>query len=171
MLKGEKIVLGPLMPNDAAPMFQWLNDIELAHLNGPYRPTDGMGFGPWFNGLGKDLSKAFFAIRTATDLRFVGYVVISNIHAVFRSAELGIVIGAEADRCHGWGQEALSLALRFCWNDLNLHRVSLLVFGKNDRAVGAYAKAGFQHEGVLREAAFVGGHYVDITVMAALKTY
>jgi RimJ/RimL family protein N-acetyltransferase len=163
------VVLTPLMPNDAQLMFQWLNDVELSYLNGPYRPTDGMTFGPWYNGIGKDQTKVFFAIRPAADERFAGYVVISSIHAVFRSAELGIIIGAEADRSRGWGQQALALALKFCWNDLNLNRVSLMIYGDNPRAVGAYAKTGFQHEGVLRQAAFIGGKYVDITVMAALR--
>ena len=170
MYSGDKVYLGPLLPEDSAQMFQWSNDVELAHWNGPYRPVDWITHSNWFANIGKEQTKAVLAIRRRGDNRFLGYIQIANIHPIFRAAEIGIAIGAEIDRGQGYGQEALRLATHFCWNDLNLHRLALLIFGANERAVKAYAKAGFRHEGLLRDAAFVNGRFVDITVMGLLRT-
>jgi len=169
MYSGPRVFVGPLLPEDCGPMFQWTNDVDLAHMNGPYRPVDWINHSNWFSNIGKEPSKTVLAIRLLADRRLIGYVQIANIHAVFRSAEIGIAIGAEADRNQGYGAEALKLATHFCWQDLNLRRLALMIFGANERAVRAYAKVGFQHEGLLRQAAYVDGRYVDITVMGLLR--
>ena len=63
----------------------------------------------------------------------------------------------------------MQLAVEFCWNHLNLNRVQLVVFKHNVRAISAYKAVGFRREGVLRKAAFIGGNWVDLCVMAALR--
>lgn len=94
---------------------------------------------------------------------------IAAINPVHRSAEIGIRIGNENNRGQGCGTEALRLALDFCWNDLNLNRVQLTVFEHNARAIGAYRAAGFRKEGRMPRAAFIGGDWVDLIMMAALR--
>ena len=54
MYSGEKVTLGPLLPEDSAQMFQWSNDVELAHWNGPYRPVDWITHSNWFANIGKE---------------------------------------------------------------------------------------------------------------------
>jgi RimJ/RimL family protein N-acetyltransferase len=170
MLIGQKVCLGPLLRDDAPLVFNWLNTVTLAHLNGPYRPTDQIGFDGWFANLGNDHSKVMFAIRKQGDLRLLGYIQVTSIHPIFRTAEMGIVIGDPRDRGHGYGQEAVAMALQHCWNDLNLHRVTLYVVGDNPRAVHTYAKAGFREEGRMRAAAYVDGRHVDVVVMGLLRS-
>ena len=89
MYSGEKVTLGPLLPEDSAQMFQWSNDVELAHWNGPYRPVDWITHSNWFANIGKEQTKVVLAIRRRGDNRFLGYVQIANIHPVFRAAEIG----------------------------------------------------------------------------------
>ena len=141
----------------------------VAKLNGPYRPVDWMSHSTWFDGIGRDQSKVIFAIRRLTDSKFIGYVQATNIHALFQCADLGILIGDEADRGHGVGQEALRLMRDFCWRDLNLSRLGLFVFTQNLRAINAYRKIGFEREGTLRRAWFVDGEFIDVDIMAAMK--
>jgi len=43
--------------------------------------------------------------------------------------------------------------------------VWLRVFRTNTRALKTYASAGFVKEGVMRDAAFVNGRFVDVVVM------
>ena len=64
---------------------------------------------------------------------------------------------------------ALKLALRYAWDTLNLKRVWLTVFASNERAIASYARAGFEPEGVMRQAAFIGGEWKDVVMMAALN--
>ncbi len=169
MLLGSRISIGPFVPEDSAAMFCWFNDVAAARLDLAYRPVDMMTHQQWWQGLGKDPSKVVFAIRKISDPAIIGFVQIVGINGVHRSAEIGIRIGEEKNRGQGFGAEALRLALDFCWNHLNLNRAQLTVFQHNHRAIGAYKAAGFCKEGRMRKAAFIGGNWVDLIMMAALR--
>ncbi|HEX4179264.1 MAG TPA: GNAT family protein [Caulobacteraceae bacterium] len=169
MLIGDKVCLGPVLQTDAPSFFNWLNSLDLVHVNGPYRPTDQARFDQWFGGIASDSTRVVFTIRAKTDVRLMGYIQIINIQPVARTAEMGILIGDPSDRGHGIGQEAVGLALKFCWRDLNLQRVALFIVGDNPPALNAYAKAGFEVEGRLRRAAYVNGAFHNITVMGVLR--
>jgi RimJ/RimL family protein N-acetyltransferase len=169
MLLGSRISLGPFVPEDFAAVFCWFNDVAAARLDLAYRPIDMMAHQQWWQGLGKDPSKVVFAMRKTSEPIIIGFVQIIAINSVHRSAEMGIRIGEERNRGQGFGTEALRLALDFCWNHLNLNRVQLTVFKHNLRAVGAYRAAGFRKEGCMRRAAYIGGEWVDLILMAALR--
>jgi RimJ/RimL family protein N-acetyltransferase len=169
MLLANRITIGPLIPEDSSLLFCWANDVAAARLDCAYRPVDMMTHQQWWNGLGKDPTKVVFAIRKTTEPFIIGYVQIAGINLVHRSAELGIRIGAEKDRGHGYGKEALALAVEFCWSHLNLNRLQLIVFKHNERAISAYRSTGFKKEGLLRKAAFIDGAWVDVVLMAALR--
>jgi [ribosomal protein S5]-alanine N-acetyltransferase len=169
MLLASRVTIGPLVPEDFRPLFCWVNDVAAARLDFAYRPVDLMAHQQWWDGLGKDPTKIVFAIRKTTDPTIIGYVQITGINGVHRSAELGIRIGAEQNRGQGFGKEALGLAIDFCWNHLNLNRVQLVVFKHNARAIAAYNAVGFRKEGLLRKAAFIDGAWVDLILMAALR--
>jgi len=169
MLTAGRITLGPVLPADFAPMFAWANDVASARLDLAYRPVDMTTHLQWCQSIGNDPGRVVFAIRKVNEPAIVGYVQISAIHAVHRSAELGIRIGEERHRGQGFGQEALRLALAYCWNHLNLNRVQLIVFKTNARAIGAYRAAGFRKEGHLRKAVFIDGAWTDLVVMGALR--
>lgn len=169
MLLGSRISLGPFVPEDCAAVFCWMNDVAAARLDFAYRPVDMMAHQQWWQALGKDPSKVVFAVRKLNDPVIIGFVQIAAINPVHRSAELGIRIGDEINRGQGCGTEALRLALDFCWNHLNLNRVQLTVFDHNARAIRAYQAAGFRKEGRMRKAAFIGGDWVDLIMMAALQ--
>ena len=169
MLLAGRITLGPLVPEDFNPLFCWANDVAAARLDFAYRPVDMMTHRQWWDGIGKDATRVVFAIRKTSEPAIIGYVQITGINAVHRSAELGIRIGDEKNRGQGYGTEALRLAARYCWDHLNLNRAQLVVFKHNYRAISAYKAAGFRREGVLRQAAFIDGAWVDLVLMAALR--
>jgi RimJ/RimL family protein N-acetyltransferase len=169
MLVGKEVCLGPVLQDDGPTFFGWINSLDLARDNGPYRPTDQAKFNEWFVGIGADPARVVFAIRRRGDLRLLGYLQIVNIQLAARSAELGVIIGEPTDQGQGFGQEAIGMALDFCWCDLNLQRLTLFVVGDNPRALHVYGKAGFGIEGVMRRAAYVDGQFRDITIMATLR--
>lgn len=168
MLIGSSVCLGPLMRDDAPLLFNWQNTLPLAHANGAYRPMDQLKFDAWFNA-GSDPTRTVFAVRQVPGLRLLGFVQLTNILPHVGCAELGVMIGAEADRNKGHGQAAVRLAVDYAWRELNLQRIGLYVVGDNPRAVRAYAQAGFEIEGLMRRGAYVDGGYRDITVMSCLR--
>jgi len=169
MLLGSRISIGPFVPEDSAGVFCWMNDVAAARLDFAYRPVDMMAHQQWWQSLGKDQSKVVFAIRKLSEPTLIGFVHVAAMNSVHRSAEMGIRIGDEKNRDQGFGTEALRLALDFCWSHLNLNRVQLTVFKHNLRAIAAYRAAGFRKEGRMRKAAFIGGEWIDLIMMAALR--
>lgn len=169
MLIGTTVCLGPMLATDSGIIFNWHNCTEVMHLDGLYRPISQSNFDDWFNSIGKDSSRVVFSIRKHGSLDFLGYLQIVNIHPVYRSAELGIMIGDPENRDKGYGQEALRLGIGFCWSELNLQRLTIMFIGNNERARRAYQKVGFETEGVLRRAVYTNGTFEDSTVMSILR--
>ena len=169
MFMGEKIWLGPVMDQERATLFQWRNDPVLAAFSGAFRQIDEAAFTQWLAGTHFPLPRVLMVIRSSVTSEPLGYLEIYNIDGVARSAEFGIVIADPANRGRGYGAEATQLAIGFCWRELDLQRLALRVVGDNPAATRLYLKTGFQHEGVLRRAAFVDGRFLDVTVMAILR--
>jgi [ribosomal protein S5]-alanine N-acetyltransferase len=168
-LHDDQVTIGPLMPEDTASLFLWLNDIDAANLDLAFRPIDWTAFQAWLADLGRNPTRVFFGIRQVSQAAIVGYLALTNINAVHRSAELGIRIGAAGNRGKGYGRAAIALALNYAWRNLNLHRVQLSVIANNTRAYRSYLAAGFEEEGRLSQAAFIDGQWTDVIIMAALR--
>lgn len=100
---------------------------------------------------------------------FVGVVRLAPVDVVNRSARLGIGILDPARLGHGIGTEAIRLVLRWGFEGLGLHRVSLTVVADNSRAVAAYTRCGFTTEGRFRESVWLGGRWRDDLSMAILE--
>lgn len=86
-----------------------------------------------------------------------------------RNGILGIFIGENFGRDKGYGTEAIKLLIKFGFEELNLHRISLTLNADNHRAYKCYLKAGFTEVGREREAVYYGGHYADVIHMDILK--
>jgi len=71
---------------------------------------------------------------------------------------------------HGYGTDALSVLVDFCFNEMNLHKVYLYVFSYNERAIHTYEKIGFKVDATLRDNIFKDGKYQDELVMSILRS-
>jgi RimJ/RimL family protein N-acetyltransferase len=169
MLKGSKVIIGPFLAGDVDALFRWLNDPEAARMDLAYRPTDWVAFKNWTEAISKDPSRVLFAVRRIGEAPIIGFVGLSAIHAVHRSADLGIRIGDESNRNQGLGKEAVRLVVDFGWRHLNLNRISLTTLADNPRAIKAFASVGFVQEGIARRAWFLDGAWHDLVNMAALR--
>ena len=166
MIFASKIALGPILPVDVPSLFQWADDSEEARLNETYQPLNWHrqeAF--WMNAEG-DPTRHFFAIRCREAPDIVGYVQITRIEPIHRSATIGIRIGDREARGQGNGTEALRLAIGYCWDHLNLTRLTLSVFARNAHAIALYASLGFREEGRFRSALFIAGEWIDVVAMA-----
>ncbi len=164
------INVGAFLPEDLGRLFAWLNDPQAARWDQPYRPVDCVAYKDWLDRLSSDHSQVLFGIRKSAVPQCIGFLQFKNFHPVHRAAELSIRIGAECDRGQGLGTRAIRLALAYAWNTLNLHRVSLTVFANNSRAIACYRNVGFREEGVMRDAVFIEGKWLDVVAMAILHS-
>jgi len=168
MLTGRQVGIGPILPEDLSRLFVWGDDPDIARLNEPYLPKNldrEREF--WLNPMG-DPRRIFMAVRRIGRAEIAGYVQISSIEPIHRSANLGILIGRPEDRGRGMGREAMELTIGFCRDHLNLTRLSLAVHTDNAPAIALYDKLGFVTEGVQRAAQFIAGRWVDLRLMALI---
>ncbi len=106
--------------------------------------------------------------ETETD-RAVGSVYVRDIDNNHHKAEYGIFIGEASARGRGCGTAAAKLMIRYCFSELQLHRLFLRVYADNAQAIGSYEKAGFQREALLRDDVCIEGKYRDIVLMGILN--
>lgn len=102
--------------------------------------------------------------------RAVGSVYVRDIDPVHQKAEYGIFIGEEDARGKGYGTVAAKLMIRYCFEELKLHRLFLRVYADNGQAIRSYEKAGFVKEAYLHDDVFVNGRFRDIVLMGILNT-
>lgn len=169
VLVSEHVALTALTADDLPVLFRWINDRELVLHNAPYRPVTEEQHRTWFEAVQQRHDVRIFAIRLRDSGRLIGSCQLHSIHDIHRSAELQMRLGEADARDQGYGTEALQLLLRYAFQDLGLHRVSLHVFSTNDAAIRLYEKAGFVREGALRRAACIEGRYLDVIVMGLLR--
>jgi RimJ/RimL family protein N-acetyltransferase len=120
--------------------------------------------------LEKEEAKTFwFSIRRREDDLLLGDMVLDVVHWNTGDAFVGVVIGEREQWGKGLGTEAMKLLLEFAFTEVNLRRVTLTVFGYNPRAIRSYEKAGFRHEGRLRQTLLREGKRWDMLYMGILR--
>jgi RimJ/RimL family protein N-acetyltransferase len=162
------VKLIPVVPEDVALLYEWINDRDLVLLSSPYTPVHFANHVEWFDHVRRRRDVVLFAIRV--DERLVGTCQLHSIHPIHRSAELQIRIGLKQDRGRGYGRSAVSQLLRFGFADRNLNRIALHVIAGNAPAVRLYQAVGFREEGRLRQAAFVDGEFKDVLLYSLLRS-
>ncbi len=113
-------------------------------------------------------STLYFIIELRSDGTPIGICDLRDINWIDRTGEFGITIGEPEYWGQGYGTDATRTMLEIGFRWYNLHRIYLRVHADNQRAIRAYERAGFKHEGVLREATFVDGQYVNVVMMSIL---
>ena len=167
LLRGERVVLRPMTHEDAQALMRWGSDRDFAWWQwgrDPGRWPDEAIAREWMDRFAQR-SGMLFAIEH--DGRAVGFANYRDWQPKARSAEIGIGIGEKALWSNGLGREALALLVRHLVDDMGAHRVNLHVLAYNDRAINSYKAAGFEVEGIERDAVMTDrGSFADDVAMA-----
>jgi RimJ/RimL family protein N-acetyltransferase len=111
----------------------------------------------------------FFAIHTLERDQLIGFVSLFGIDWNHGNALVGIGLGEREYWGKGYGTDAMRTILKYAFTELNLHRVTLWVFEYNPRAIRSYEKAGFIHEGQVRQELLKDGRRWDVFEMGVLR--
>lgn len=171
LVRGERVYLRAIEPDDAEFVHRWYEDAETARLMGEFprslarRRADAATASTepnrdWF---------AFIICRLADD-RPVGRADVFEFDRVNGSAGFGLMIGEHEARGGGLGVDAVNAIVDFCFGQLRVERLWLVTDGVNLRAQHVYEKAGFAHEGRLRRAFYQDGKFQDDIRMAMLRS-
>jgi RimJ/RimL family protein N-acetyltransferase len=106
----------------------------------------------WMEKEAEELSPAryYFSIHTLDEGKLLGELGLDVVNWPGRDAFVGLGIGETDYWSKGYGTDVMNVLLLFAFTEINLRRVSLTVFEYNPRAIRSYEKAGFRHEGHLR---------------------
>jgi RimJ/RimL family protein N-acetyltransferase len=174
MIYGNRIRLRAIERKDLPLFVTWLNDPEIIKGLLFYRPLATEEEEEWFENMLKSPSDErpfMIEVHTKDDAwTSIGDLGLSKIDWRVRSAELGIFIGEKSYWNQGYGSEAVHLLLKYGFRTLNLNRIFLRVFTDNLRAIRSYEKVGFVNEGILRQAQFDDGKYIDARIMSVLNS-
>jgi len=173
MIIGERVRLRGIEREDLPLFVKWLNDPEVIKGLPIFLPLSTADEEHWFDKLAEippEEKPLAIEIKEGDSWRLVGNGSFHNISLNNRCAEVGIIIGDKKVWGKGYGTETMSMLLKHGFETLNLHRVHLIVYEDNHQAIRAYEKAGFIHEGRMREDRFYRGRYYDTLIMSFLRT-
>ncbi|MDN4594711.1 GNAT family N-acetyltransferase [Polycladomyces subterraneus] len=112
---------------------------------------------------------AFGIFLNATN-ELIGKVTLSEIlHAPhLRSCWIGYYLD-QAHNGNGYMTEAVRLAVKFAFEELNLHRIEAGVMPHNIASIRVLEKAGFEKEGIARKNVKINGEWRDHQILAIIN--
>jgi RimJ/RimL family protein N-acetyltransferase len=155
--------------DDAA---RWALDTEYWRYldSDPPRPATAQALrAEWEKESPNPLHFVVFDVKDKVAERHIGFVALFNFHWNHGEAWVGIGMGERDYRGKGYGTDAMRLMLNYAFTELNLNRVTLVVFGYNPRAMRSYEKAGFVLEGRQRRCLHRDGQWWDEVFMGILR--
>ncbi|OOF25127.1 MULTISPECIES: GNAT family N-acetyltransferase [Salinivibrio] len=170
-LEAEHYYLRSLDISDTEYFYQWSQDREVTiySLSAYAYPQSRSDISSWLSTINADPKNVSFGICTRATNELIGYAGISDISTLNRSGEFFILIGNKQFWGKGIGTLVTKLVTDYAIRTLGLHRVQLTASTLNSRAISAYKRAGYKHEGVMRQSGFRNGEFVDKAVMSVLS--
>lgn len=169
VLRRASVCLRPVSEDDLPEFQRWLNDPEIYQwlAAGVLTPPTWKDELKWWRRQQSAEDEITWSIDGA-DERLLGNVTLHWVPSS-KSATFGIFIGDKSEWNKGYGGDAVGALSAHCFNDLGINRIGLNCDATNARAIRCYSRAGFRHEGVMRENRHLNGEFRDSVVMGLLK--
>lgn len=151
--------------------FQWLNDQDITKwMRHGILPNSFESMKAFYSSQAMSKTDVVFAIVLKEKDSHIGNIGLHGINYLFRSVEIGIIIGEKSCWGEGYAAESISLLSRHCFNRLNLNRLAAGAVAANIGSIRAFEKAGFSREGVAKQAYFCDGEYHDCINLSLLHS-
>ncbi|WLD92744.1 GNAT family N-acetyltransferase [Alkalihalobacillus sp. AL-G] len=109
-----------------------------------------------------------WAIVREEDNAFLGTCGYHNWHHRYFRSEIGYELSPDY-----WGmgymQEAARAILDYGYSELGMHRIGALISPQNKSSIRLVERLGFKNEGLLKDYAYSGGNYHDLSMYAKIK--
>lgn len=163
-LRGARVTLRPLAPDDAPLLTKWLADPAIQKTLSRALLTDLVDRLPE---AASDPRRRDFVVCDASD-RGVGLVCLFDIDPAVAQAEMAKLLGEPGVRGKGYAGEASRLLLAYAMDVLKLRRVYLRTAGFNLHNIKLNERMGFRFEGILRHSEVLDGRCVHVVLMSML---
>jgi diamine N-acetyltransferase len=172
-VSGKLVRLRPLRRDDHRISVAWRNDPAVRDYIMGYRfPVTAEMEADWVERVLKDQGRTrlVLAIEDLRDGALVGFVYLSDIDWISRTAEFGILIGDKSRQGRGFGHEALELIVAHAFGVMGLERIFLRVAAYNRPAIQLYRRFGFVDEGRMRRHVLLANRRHDVLLMGLLRS-
>lgn len=116
-----------------------------------------------------EVGNIVFLIVDKKSKKPIGYAGLYDFNWIARKAEFRILIGEKAFWGKGYGTQVTEMVTFYGFDRLNLNRIFLGYTAANKGAGKAYEKAGYKHEGVLKDDIYRNSTSYDTVRMAILR--
>lgn len=150
-IKGEKIVLVPIKPEEKEEFYKLATESEGSKFwygdRGVAIPTKEDFFDDWnydyFDIVSPEKGQCFWIMVSGEKIGQVNY---NKIDLENKKVELDIIIGNEAKMGRGYGTDALRTLMKYLFDNFAINKIWVETMANNPRAIKAYEKAGFKRE-------------------------
>ena len=169
ILDSERLILKPIgLMHVSYEYVEWLNDEDVIEF---LEVEKGQSIGDlkrYISGMSDNI--LFWAIHIKENDKHIGNIKIDPINEKHGYAEYGIMMGDKLQWRKGFATEASRMAIRYCFEVLNLRKINLGVVEANRSAVTLYNKLGFIEEGMYKDHVMYNNKIYNILRMAIFNT-
>jgi RimJ/RimL family protein N-acetyltransferase len=170
-LQRGRVRFTPLQMDNIYTHFRWNNDPELNRLDSeiPYEKETFGQFKRRFEQMVRNPSETHRDFEIHADGQLIGIAYVARISEHNHHGLIGITIGDRDYWGKGYGRESMALILEYCFEHLDLHRVSAETFEYNTAWRDLVEGMGFTREGTARDYLYREGEYFDKVSYALLE--
>ena len=117
--------------------------------------------------IGGDGKGWYFAIALKENDKLIGTLDVHTVMPQHRRCEFGWMM-TRAYWGHGYMTEAVRKMIRFCFEEMGMHRIEASIDEGNERSERLAERLGMQREGMLRENERSKGRFVSNTIYSIL---
>lgn len=172
-IESKRLILRNWKDEDVNDLVQGLNNIEVAKWMAgvpyPYTEKDAKNFIEQAKKQDEKI-KISLAIVLKENNKVIGGTEIRNINKKDGTAGGGIWLNEKYQK-NGYGTEAFSAKIKFCFEELGLRRIENGYFKGNDKSHNMQLKLGYKDEGIRRKGflCLATNEYVDEYITGLLK--
>lgn len=112
----------------------------------------------------------FWAIHIKETGKHIGNIKIDPINKRHGLGEYGILLGCKNEWGKGFAKEATKRVLEYCFNEMNIRKITLGVIEDNIPAYNLYRNLGFDIEGILIKHGLYEGKYCNVVRMGLFNS-
>lgn len=165
-IETERLLLKPMHTKFITESYlHWMNDLDVCKFLETAIPYSEVELQDFVNSM---IAKKilFWAITLKHDGSHIGNIKIDPINKKHLIGEYGILMGDRNNWGKGYAKEASKSVISYCFQSLNLRKITLGVIKDNVAAVKLYESLGFEVEGIYRMHGIYCGKYCDAIRMA-----
>ena len=165
-----RVYLRALDPEDYKTPIKWRKDDQIWNmLGGTKYFVSEVYEKKWVENAIFDSKDLKLAVCLVENDKYIGNVYMTDINMINKSCESHILIGDRDYWGQGYAREALMLAVKYMFEERNIHRIQANIIESNKSSLRMHEKCGYKVDGILRDAVYKAGKYQNMYVLSLLR--